>query len=257
LENKIDKLRQLYANTSKHSNYQILAKDLKSLIPNNDVIVRSRFEEERLKYMLSLMQFEGKKILDIGGNTGFFSFELIKKGALSVVYYEGNKAHAEFVKEASALLKYDDKIAVFDRYLSFESELENESFDIVLLLNVLHHVGDDFGDKSLSIDRAKEAILNTLNYLAYKTKYLFFQLGFCWRGDREKLLFKDGTKKEMIDFVVNGTNHNWEIVDIAVPELIDGQISYTSLNDRNIVRNDSLGEFLNRPIFALKTKLYY
>ncbi|WP_018617297.1 class I SAM-dependent methyltransferase [Segetibacter koreensis] len=256
MENKIDKLRQLYANTSKHSNYQILARNLKRLIGNNDIVVKSRFEEERLNYILSLVHPEGKKILDVGGNTGFFSFEMINKGASSVVFYEGNKEHAEFVKEASSLLKYDDKITVFDRYLSFESELENEWFDIILLLNVLHHVGDDYGDKSLSIDKAKEEILNTLNYLASKTKYLFFQLGFCWRGDREKLLFKDGTKKEMIDFVVNGTNDVWEIVDIAVPESVDGKISYQSLSNSNIVRNDSLGEFLNRPIFTLQTKLH-
>jgi hypothetical protein len=28
--------------------------------------------------------------------------------------------------------------------------------DIVLLFNVIHHLGDDFGDKSLSMEKTKE-----------------------------------------------------------------------------------------------------
>lgn len=38
------------------------------------------------------MVFEGKSVLDIGGNSGFFTFELIEKGAKKIHYYEGNKA---------------------------------------------------------------------------------------------------------------------------------------------------------------------
>lgn len=33
-----------------------------------------------------------------------------------------------------------------------------------------------------------------------------------------------------------------------------GLIEYIELNDENIKRDDSLGEFLNRPIFVLKSK---
>jgi hypothetical protein len=36
--------------------------------------------------------------------------------------------------------------------------------DIVLLLNVIHHLGDDFGDKSLLWKKAKEKMKASINY---------------------------------------------------------------------------------------------
>jgi len=252
-------LINLYKKTSKHSNYQILPARLNQIINGSSLQIKSRFEKERLAYILSKISVQGKTILDIGGNTGFFSFELIDNGAVSVDYFEGNNDHADFVKAAAKILD-EQKIVIHNSYFTFNNaELKNLNFsyDISLLLNVLHHYGYDYGNSEVKIHEAKEEIIKQLNLMSSKTKIVVFQLGFNWKGDKTKPLFENGTKSEMIKFVEDGTKSNWEILNIGIAEQVDKGIKYFDLDEKNIERNDKLGEFLNRPIFILKSKLIY
>lgn len=253
--NNITKLKNLYTKTSKHSSYQILSHRL-SLLLGDGIKVKSRYESERLSFILENINVKGKTILDIGGNTGYFTFELIENGAKSVDYFEGNKVHSDFVKLASIVLDISDKIQVKNKYLNFsnDEELEGSYHDITFLLNVLHHVGDDFGHKKITIDRAKKNIITHLNYFADKTSLLVFQFGFNWKGDPRHCLFKNGTKKELINFVLDGTKECWDVLKIGIAEKREEGIRYFTLNNKNIERNDSLGEFLNRPLFILKSR---
>ena len=248
-----ENLIALYAQSSKHSNYQILSDKLTNLV-GNDIEVRTRYEKERLRFILDNVAVEGKNIVDIGGNSGYFSFELIEAGAKKLFYYEGNQSHADFVKLAAKVLEVENKIEVFDRYFSFNSELHSQNIDIILLLNVLHHVGDDYGSAELSLPKAKEEILKQLNSLADKTGILVFQLGFNWQGNRNVCLFENGTKQELIDFVKTGIESSWEIQSIGIAEKNNLTVEYQPLNEQNIQRQDQLGEFLNRPLFILKSK---
>ena len=195
--NKIELQKQLY---------KILGEDLK---------VNSRFEKERLKYIADNLELKEKKILDIGGNTGFFTFEACNMGAKSVDYYEGNKNHACFVENAKKLLGVDDKIMVHPEYYLFE---ENEfKYDIVFCLNVVHHLGSDFG-AGIRIEEAKKLMLKCINQLATVSKILVFQMGFNWCGNSETCLFKNGTKEEMENFIIGETNEYWDVLKIAVAE---------------------------------------
>jgi 2-polyprenyl-3-methyl-5-hydroxy-6-metoxy-1,4-benzoquinol methylase len=250
----IGKLIKLYLHTGKHSTYQGVPAELEKYIDLNNVNVKPHYDYERLTFILEFINPLNKKIMDVGGNTGLFSFELLRAGAESICLYEGNKVYAEFVKTASNLLGFNNRLKIINKYLTFTDELDSKRFDIILLLNVLHHIGDDYGDRSLSIVNAKIEILRSLNYLADKTKYLIFQLGFCWKGNRNLLLFKKGTKKEMINFIVDGTNEKWLVEHIGIPEEVNGQIEYKKPTDINMERIDRLGEFLNRPIFLMKSK---
>lgn len=250
----IDKLKILYDKSSKHSNYQILSEKLSALV-GGDIRVKSRNEKERLDYILKNVDVEGKYIVDIGGNTGFFSFELIAKGARHVYYFEGNTAHADFVNLASNVLGISSRISVANEYVSFDGEFDGFDPDMILLLNVLHHLGDDYGDRTLTIEMARKNILRQLNSLANKTPILIFQLGFNWKGDKNHCLFTKGTKDEMIDFVSSGVRSYWDVLKIGIAEKVDGEIVYNPVNDKNIERDDSLGEFLNRPVFILKSKI--
>lgn len=248
---------ELYNKTSKHSGYQMLPNRLSFLLKDSNIKIKSRYEKERLAYIISKIEVEGKNILDIGGNTGYFSFELIDRGAKLVEYYEGNKEHAEFVKEAAKLLNLDDRIIVNNCYLSFDtSSLKGKEYDIALLLNVLHHYGDDYGDKKIQINEAKKEMIKQLNKLAYKAKILVFQLGFNWKGDISNPLFRSGSKAEMISFVKEGIRNHWGVLHVGIAEETNNGIEYRDLNDKNIERKDNLGEFLNRPIFILKSSLY-
>lgn len=251
---QIQELKALYQQFSKHSHYQILASSLSEIIGNNNLCVNSRYERERLEYIISILDPRGKKILDIGGNTGFFTFEILKLGAESVTYYEGNQEHFRFVDKARELLGCENKVVIYNEYLSFQNDLVDKKYNIILLLNVLHHIGDDYGDKKLSIENAKESIVSSINSLASVCEYLVLQLGFCWQGDRNKLLFKHGTKREMIDFLSKEIGYKWDFVGIGIPERKENVVKYVEIDDLNIRRNDSLGEFLNRPMFILESK---
>lgn len=242
-----------YSNKSKHSNYQVLPEDLKGLLKPADVQTRTRYEKERLNYLLKKINMKGKTVLDIGGNTGYFSFETVRAGAKSARCYEGNKEHTEFVELAAKALNLEDRIRVTNNYFSFDGSFK-EHYDIILLFNVLHHVGDDYGDKDLTPPEAQGVIADQLNSLAGNTDVLVYQMGFNWKGDISKPLFENGTKKEVIDFVKATTKDLWEISAIGVPERLEGRIVYNDLDKKNIERDDSLGEFLNRPIFILKSK---
>ena len=131
---------------------------------------------------------------------------------------------------------------------------DTRKYDVVFLLNVLHHLGDDYGDKTLSIDMAKELMITQLNTMVNKTSYIVFQLGFNWKGNRNICLFNNGTKAEMIDFIKTGTKNFWDIIDIGIAEGSKQHTEYFDVNKINIERKDSLGEFLNRPLFIMKSK---
>lgn len=244
-------LENLYMQNSKHSNYQILPSMLKNILNENNLGIKTRSERERLSYMKKHVDFSQKSILDIGGNTGFFSFELLQENARHIDYYEGNPVHAEFVQTASKVLNVEDRLTVYPQYYLFD-KMEKQ-YDIILCLNVLHHLGDDFKDGK-SKDIACKEMLISLNQLASCSDVLIFQMGFNWKGNSEECLFKDGTKEEMETFIKKGTEDYWDIIFIGIAEKKDDIIIYQEMNDKNNRRQDDLGEFLNRPLFIMKSK---
>ncbi len=246
-------LTAAYSKNSKHSNYQVLPRALEPILGKSSLKVHTRYERERLNYVLGKIDVKGKTVLDIGGNTGFFTFECVDAGAKKVVHYEGNKEHSDFVGLAAKSIGHQDKIKTVNNYFTFDGTY-NEPFDVILLFNVLHHIGDDYGDKELGVKSAKEEIVKELNSLVKNCSTIVFQLGFNWQGNTNLPLFENGTKKEMIDYVKTGVKEFWDITAIGIAERSNSQITYNDLNDRNIEREDSLGEFLNRPIFILERK---
>jgi hypothetical protein len=246
-------LLELYQQTSKHSNYQVLAPALAPLLDSAALTVQSRHEQERLAYILAHLPVQGLQMADIGGNTGFFSFELLAHGAQHVDYHEGNQAHHAFVCAAAARLGLAGRLRAHQGYVCFEpAELDPQ--DCTLLLNVLHHLGDDFGDPGTAKTAARQRMLECLAVLAYSSRQLVFQLGFNWKGDRHQPLFEGGSKAEMIDFIRQGTAADWDIITVGVAERAGAGIMYRDLSDRNIARDDSLGEFLNRPLFLMHSR---
>lgn len=248
-----DELIEFYSRKSKHSNYQVLPEKLQSIVSSKDVQTKTRYEKERLEYILSEVVVKDKTVLDIGGNTGYFLFELLNAGAASAHLYEGNKDHADFVKLAAKVLNVDGKIRVTNKYYLFDGS-HIEHYDVALLLNVLHHIGDDYDKKNLTVREAKNNIIKQLNSMSKTCNTLIFQIGYNWKGDPSNCLFDEGTKEEMIDFVKSSTTNNWEIVSVGIAERRDSGIVYCNLSDNNIERDDSLGEFLNRPLFIMKSK---
>lgn len=242
------RLLQLYRQNSKHCGYQMLTEEIARIIEADGLPFNNRYEQERLHYIMKHIELKDKTVSDIGGNTGYFTFEALKHGAIRVDYYEGNSTHAEFVRIAKEL--YGGNINVFNSYYDFFSE--DRKCDTIFCLNVLHHLGDDFHSLD-DMQVAKKEMVNSINALAGRCEFLILQIGFNWKGNRNKCLFKNGTKSEMIDFIRDSTNNFWKIEAVGVAVDKGGYIMYDELNDDNISRSDKLGEFLNRPIFVMRS----
>jgi SAM-dependent methyltransferase len=238
---------------SKHSHYQVLPSALENVLPGDLISLKSRHETARLGYIASRLDVSGLHVSDVGGNTGFFSFELLERGARLVDYYEGNKAHHDFVRAAAEQLGVAERLRTFNRYVTFEPD-ELTAVDCTVLLNVLHHLGDDFGDTGLNKEAAMRNMLRCLSALSRKSRFLVLQLGFNWKGNRHQPLFPNGTKAELIDFVANGTASDWAINAIGVAERSGDIVVFNELSSSNLEREDALGEFLNRPIFIMQSK---
>lgn len=246
-----EKLENLYSKSSKHSNYQVFPDSFKGLLDQECLDIHTRYEKERFEYIKTHVELSGKTVVDIGGNTGFFTFSAEECGASHVDYYEGNATHAEFVRTAALALGKSGNISVFNEYYTFDAS--DKYHDVCVCLNVLHHLGDDFGSVN-DMEEAKNLMINAINNLAKSNAVLVFQLGFNWKGNRYKCLFPHGTKRELISFLDN-CNVSWETLFTGIAVKKNGQVVYEELSDTNIERQDDLGEFLNRPIFIMRSKV--
>lgn len=246
-----EELKNLYLKSSKHSNYQILPQELADVLELDENKIMSTYEKERFDYICNKILLQGKRILDIGGNTGYFTFESIKRGCCHVDYFEGNVFHAEFVRKAKAFLCINN-IDIHPVYYLFEKK--KKEYDVAFCLNVVHHLGDDFFCVD-DINLAKQNMLKCINDMSFVTEYLVFQMGYNWCGDCSRNLFLNGTKKEVEEFIAEGTAEYWNLVNIGIAEKRETEIIYNEMNDTNNNRMDELGEFLNRPLFIMKSKM--
>jgi SAM-dependent methyltransferase len=247
------RLRYLYLHQSKHSSYQVLPGRLREILAGDSLGTRSRHEESRLNFIIDTLEIRDSTILDIGGNTGFFSVELLDRGAASATLYEGNPVHAEFSRLAASVLGLTERLAVVNEYLDLPNLEMDKHFHLALLMNVLHHLGDDFGDPALGVEEARTLIEKSLERVAWFSDFLVFQLGYCWKGNRDLPLFKSGTKQEQVDFMTRAIRGHWEMIAIGIPELEGDRVFYREPTPENMKRQDPLGEFLNRPLFILKS----
>ncbi|MDD2464673.1 MAG: class I SAM-dependent methyltransferase [Desulfobulbus sp.] len=250
-ETKKRRLAELLSTRSKHSTYQELHPLVQSILGFQHS-PSGKHETLRWAYMATRFDFASRLMLDIGANTGYFSLAAMEQGARGVYAFEGNSSHAEFLREAAFLLQRSDRLTVYSSYFDFDYK-ETPKVDITLCLNVLHHLGDDFGSQETTLAAAKQQMGQRLRLLAKKSQYCWFQMGFNWKGDRHQPLFKTGNKTEMIEFVCENCANAWLVEDIAIYE--PATDCYKPACDLLLQRFDDEGEFLNRPIFLLKSSI--
>lgn len=236
----------------KHIGYHILPERFNALLQVTEQENRYMFSErERFAYFQSKVDFRGKRVIDIGCNIGYFLFSILDAGASHVIGYEGKRSCGEFLEGAIKLMGCPEQFDFHNTYCQFGPDLGDH--DVGLLLNVLHHMGDDYGSPFIDKAEARQNMLHQLNVLSPQIGTLIFQMGFNWKGDRNNCLFNHGTKAEMIDFISDGTQGYWSVDHIGIASRQGSVLRYEALNDTNVNRDDSLGEFLNRPIFILRS----
>jgi len=252
-DDAVHALRRLLVETTatrKHSAYQRLPDALATMIGDFPAALSPKHEAERLMYIRSKVPLENKALLDIGCNTGYFSFESLSAGACNVVAFEGSQPHYEFAVTAAAALGLTQRFNISNEFFTFTAN--HRHYDVALVLNVLHHIGDDFGERSVTMVQAKQMMLESINAMSVYVDTLVLQLGFNWKGDITQCLFPHGTKREMIDFIAEGVDGHWSVDAIGIAEGTRASLQYEDLTDTNIARRDDLGEFLNRPLFVLR-----
>lgn len=245
-------LAELVRQRSKHSSYQLLHHSVARLLGEGAPPVAGKGEPQRWRCIENHTRLAGARVLDIGANTGYFSFAALEAGASEVVCYEGNEHHARFIQLAAEALGVDDRLTVRAGYYPFDGaapEASGRPFDVALCLNVLHHVGDDFGDPRLRLAAARTRMQEGIQHLADVSRTLVLQLGFNWQGDKARPIFEHGTKDEMIDFVQQASVGHWLVRHVAVAE--GPARSYRPLDEHNRLRDDAMGEFFNRPLFVM------
>lgn len=208
------------------------------------------FETPRAEFIKNHINYKDKNILDIGCSTGFFLFDALDNGAKKIICYEGSK------ESYSELINYIDRSGLsidhYNEYYNFDVE-DSEGYDVVHLLNVVHHFGEDYG-ADVGVNDAKAMMIKNIDALAKTSKQMVFQMGFNWKGNVKYPLFANGEKAEIIEFL-GGNLKNWSIQSVGVAVLQDGCIKYVQANELNIVRDNNLGEFLNRPLIILKSNI--
>jgi SAM-dependent methyltransferase len=86
-------------------------------------------------------RIRGKSLLDVGTYYGFFPYEAMRRGATRAVGIEADPERCAIAKRIAELHGNPYEI----REGLVEDQQFDESFDVVLLLNVLHHVLDPVG----------------------------------------------------------------------------------------------------------------
>ena len=93
--------------------------------------------ESKLELLQLPDDLTGKRVLDIGCNVGYFSFEARKRGA-EVVGIDSNAQHLEIANELKSILELDVEF----KLLNIAHIKELGKFDIVMLLSVYHWLTD-------------------------------------------------------------------------------------------------------------------
>ena len=181
-------LEQLYAETSKHAQYQTLPDELAKKL-GVQFEVNEAWRGDRPRYPLLkefIQQGPSASVLDVGANTGFFSLSLaadLKASAITAC--ELNSTHAKIIRFLAEIGGYSP-FHVTEQPADLQHVDAFGHFDVALHLNILHHAGHDF-DKADVPDRG--------SFMQYGVRYLsgfratadrmVFQMGYNWGGNKE------------------------------------------------------------------------
>jgi len=90
------------------------------------------------RFERSLPDVRGKSVLDIGCNAGFYSIEMKRRGAASVVGIDSDERYLAQARLAAKLTGYDD--IGFEQLDVYDIAGLGRTFDLVIFMGVLYHL---------------------------------------------------------------------------------------------------------------------
>lgn len=211
-----------------------------------------RAERERFAFIREKVSIEGRRIADIGGNTGFFTISYLLAGAKKVTYFETEEVLCDFVDNACKHLSLRDRLEIINAPFNFQSN-DQPVYDCLNLLNVIHHAGEDFAEEIRGLEACRAFMFDSLRKSASYCENLVMQMSFLWRGDPALPMFRTGTKAEMIGDLDAELHRHYLFSSIGVYSCEDSVSRYSDISAQNIARNFHYREFLNRPIFVMQS----
>lgn len=108
---------------------------------------------------LSTYNLEGKSVLDIGCNAGYFLFNLINKNPKSLVGIELGEKFVLILNELNKEIYKSDKVSVI--LGDFFNHEFNQHFDLIICFSTFHYFSDKqlFFDKSYTLLNDKGTLL--------------------------------------------------------------------------------------------------
>lgn len=170
--NEIQKKVKELANKAKW-NHNFNLKGISTIENQKFSIGNNKIKWDRINKMVD---FNNKKVLDLGCSDGYFSFKSIDAGALLVNGIDLDALRIEKADFVKSLFEYKNlNFSVRDVY---NIDLEKEKYDIILCLGLLHRIPD--------MNKLLEKISNT-NLLVIETKIYDTQEPICkWGGGQSK-----------------------------------------------------------------------
>lgn len=213
-----EQLQELYAETSKHGQYQTLpAKLADALGLQFEVNEEWRGDRPRYRIIRDYVAASGcRSLLDVGANTGFFALSLAGDiQGLSVTACELNKTHARIIELLAEVGGYH--VPVTDQPADAEHVDRFGHFDCALHLNILHHAGHDF-DGTLVRDRSafRAYAVDYLGRFRSTADRMVFQMGYNWRGDKTLPLVGRDDQAGKVRFTLDLFNASgWHVEGVA------------------------------------------
>ena len=226
-------------------------------------------DQMRLKWFLQNFKMKDARVLDVGSNFGYMCLSVSKIRNYECSGFESEKQVYKFSEKLRKKSKLKN-VFFFNKKLQFMNLDNLQNYDIIFLLNVLHHAGHTY-DKN-KIRYSKSWVNYTINYLKKmrkKSKYIFFQTGNVNFGARyfnnkntfkiiPQIMRKSGWKIKKIGIVKNFNNkilkyETYDQSDIKdIPLIICKRNKKTNLVEyklkEKIIFTHNTG-FLQRPLW--------
>jgi hypothetical protein len=264
--------RELYAEASKHSQYQ----PLPAFAREGEALASERYShfklsEQRLSYILNSGIFSDvTSVVEVGANIGFFSLSIAHDNpGIAVKTIEANDVFCVLSRQIGSHFSVDN-IDVENDFFPFLDEMQQPQADVCMIFNVLHHGGAEFDqDKCESADAWYEYLQTSLSASSARYKKMVLQLGYNWGGDVNtpihdsmdpvgfarnlvKRFFKSGWGVSQIGIPVrDGESFEYEALSLAGK---DEASCLQAIENSSTLHNCSsftVSEFFRRPIFLL------
>jgi tRNA (mo5U34)-methyltransferase len=157
---------------------------------------------------------QGKSVLDVGCNAGFYSLELKRRGAARVLGIDSDERYLAQARFAASVNEMDIE---FRRLSVYEVGTLGETFDIVLFLGVLYHLRHPL----LALDLLREHVVADLlvvqSMLRGDPRVEHLQPDYPF--DEQSIFDKPGfPKMHFIENKFSGDETNWWIPNAACLE---------------------------------------